>query len=147
MKELICAISDCNEIVNEGRQVCEKCHRGPVIRPFRRCKDCNEYLDDTENTGGQVRCFKCVNKINIKLDRLGNEPMLIGKEMINHPDHYGTGPYEVIKIQRHFEKDLSYDLLASLKYVFRCNKKGKKIEDLGKAIWHLTYELEMEKKK
>jgi len=72
-------------------------------------------------------CPECRNELNI--------------DMVNHPSHYGSGVYEVIKILEHFDKTLSFSLLNALKYIMRCELKGNKQQDLKKAIFYIQREL------
>lgn len=62
-------------------------------------------------------------------------------EAVNHPKHYGgeDNPFEVIKIINHY--DLNFELGNVLKYVLRADKKGNRKQDLQKALWYLTYEI------
>lgn len=53
-------------------------------------------------------------------------------EMVDHPSHYNQSKYEVIKVIDDWYLDFSEGCV--LKYVARCNYKGKKEEDLKKAI-------------
>ena len=57
---------------------------------------------------------------------------------VNHPAHYNKVPVECIEVAKHF----NFCLGNALKYIWRCEHKGKKKEDLEKAIWYLKKELE-----
>ncbi len=54
---------------------------------------------------------------------------------VNHPEHYNQGKYETIDVIE--DADLGYHLSAALKYILRCNYKGKIDEDLAKAVWYI----------
>ena len=61
------------------------------------------------------------------------------KEMVNHPQHYNMGKIEVIDfIEDH---NLNFNLGNAVKYISRCEHKGKKEEDLRKALWYVNREL------
>lgn len=64
------------------------------------------------------------------------------KEMVNHPDHYqGGNGLECIDVMLSVfgkEATQNFCLLNAFKYLYRCNKKGKKNEDINKAIWYLN---------
>lgn len=63
-------------------------------------------------------------------------------DSVNHPAHYGgaDNPYEAIKvIEAH---KLSFCLGNAVKYILRAEHKGKPIEDLKKAIWHIEREIQ-----
>lgn len=65
---------------------------------------------------------------------------------VNHPSHYTYGKIEVIDYIE--DKGFNYNLGNAIKYISRCEHKGKKAEDLQKAIWYLNRELKtMEEKK
>jgi len=60
---------------------------------------------------------------------------------VNHPSHYTFGKYEVIDVikdQLSEEQFVGYCLGNAVKYISRCQHKGKMIEDIRKAIWYLN---------
>lgn len=63
-------------------------------------------------------------------------------DSVNHPDHYGGegNQYEAIKVIEDW--GLGFNLGNVVKYIARCDLKGKKKEDLAKAIWYLKREFE-----
>lgn len=63
------------------------------------------------------------------------------KKMIENPPHYNQGKIEVIEFIE--DQKLSYHLGNAIKYISRCDHKGKKKQDLEKAIWYLRRELEL----
>lgn len=64
-------------------------------------------------------------------------------EQINHPEHYGgkENIYEAIKVIENW--NLNFCLGNTVKYISRAGKKDsdKIIEDLEKAQWYLTREI------
>jgi len=66
-------------------------------------------------------------------------PKESAKETINHPSHYNSGKIEVIDYIE--DQKLGFHLGNAVKYICRAEHKGKKIEDLKKAIWHLEREI------
>lgn len=60
---------------------------------------------------------------------------------VNHPKHYNQGKIEVIEFIE--DQGLGYHLGNAIKYISRCDYKGKKKQDLEKAIWYLKRELEL----
>jgi len=60
-------------------------------------------------------------------------------ENVDHPDHYQSGPIEVIEVIEAFE--LGFCLGNAIKYILRAGKKGDRREDLEKAIWYLKREI------
>lgn len=65
-------------------------------------------------------------------------------ELVNHPNHYNTGKYEVIDVIEDWQ--LNFNLGNAIKYIARCNHKGNKTQDIKKAIWYLERELTKDEK-
>ena len=76
-----------------------------------------------------------------------------GRDMtdnVNHPPHYTSGdakcshcnePIECIDVVKH----LDFALGNAMKYIWRCEYKKNKIEDLEKAIFYITQAINMER--
>lgn len=60
-------------------------------------------------------------------------------DLVNHPEHYKAGGIETIDYIE--AKELNYHLGNVVKYVSRAGKKGSKLQDLQKAQWYLTREI------
>lgn len=66
---------------------------------------------------------------------------------VNHPSHYTTGPLhsacgkpiECIEITRH----MCFDLGNAVKYIWRADHKGSKLQDLQKALWYIQDQIAM----
>jgi hypothetical protein len=62
---------------------------------------------------------------------------------VDHPNHYnqiaGVECIDVID-----QLKLNFNLGNALKYIWRCEHKGKKIEDLRKAVHYLNREITKE---
>ena len=60
-------------------------------------------------------------------------------DMVNHPPHYTAHPsgIEQIEVTGH----MNFCLGNAVKYIWRCDEKGKPIEDLKKAIFYLNWEI------
>ena len=61
-------------------------------------------------------------------------------DMVNSPAHYKVGGIETIDFIE--AKGLSYNLGNVVKYVTRAGHKGDRKQDLEKARWYLTREIE-----
>jgi hypothetical protein len=62
------------------------------------------------------------------------------EDMINHPPHHTAGgieAIEVIEAKLTPEQFEGYCLGNAIKYLLRCNHKGAKDQDIGKADWYL----------
>lgn len=62
-------------------------------------------------------------------------------DMVNHPDHYTSGSIECIDgMLAAFGREyvMHYCLLNAFKYIWRCEYKGSRIQDIQKAIWYLN---------
>ena len=64
------------------------------------------------------------------------------KEAVNHPAHYNQGRIEVIDFID--DQSLGFALGNAVKYICRCAHKGKRTEDLRKAVWYIEHEIERE---
>ena len=67
------------------------------------------------------------------------------KEAINHPNHYlKDSGYEVIAVIEAWK--LNFSLGNAIKYIARAGRKNpeKKKEDLKKALWYISREIENE---
>jgi hypothetical protein len=58
---------------------------------------------------------------------------------VNHPEHYTVGGIETIDFIE--AKKLNYNIGNVVKYLTRADHKGNKLEDLRKAQWYLTREI------
>jgi hypothetical protein len=67
-------------------------------------------------------------------------------DKVNHPKHYGgeSNPYEAIKVIEAW--DANFNIGNVLKYISRCGKKDREIQELEKASWYLNREIENRKK-
>lgn len=68
-------------------------------------------------------------------------------DMVNHPPHYAANgplhstcgdPIECIDVA----ETLGFNKGNAVKYIWRASSKGTEAQDLQKAIWYLTRELE-----
>ena len=61
-------------------------------------------------------------------------------DVVNHPKHYTSHPsgVECIQITEH----CNFCIGNAIKYLWRAGLKGNAIEDLEKAQWYITRELE-----
>ena len=60
-------------------------------------------------------------------------------DLVNHPKHYTAGGIETIDFIE--AKRLGYNLGNVVKYITRAGHKGNHLEDLRKAQWYLTREI------
>ena len=61
---------------------------------------------------------------------------------VNQPAHYTHGGIETIDFIE--AKQLGYNLGNVVKYISRAGKKGDRLQDLQKAQWYLTREINNE---
>lgn len=103
----------------------------------------------------QYRHFLKLNALPAKYDhrevedrRLGqpwSDTMIApGHDPVKHPSHYTSHPsgLECWDVTRH----MKFNLGNAIKYIWRCDLKGKPIEDLEKAVEYLQDEIAMRKK-
>ena len=67
---------------------------------------------------------------------------MMSSDPVNHPEHYASGKIEVIDFID--DKELGFCLGNAVKYIARAGKKdpAKTIEDLQKAAWYITHEID-----
>lgn len=68
-------------------------------------------------------------------------------DTVNHPDHYKNGKYECIEVMVEIfgvEATQIFCQLNAFKYLWRCDHKKKKVEDIKKAHWYLSEYLKLE---
>ena len=59
-------------------------------------------------------------------------------DQVNHPSHYTqNNGWEAIDVTEQF----NFNLGNAIKYIIRCDHKGKPIEDLRKAAWYIEREI------
>jgi succinate dehydrogenase/fumarate reductase flavoprotein subunit len=71
--------------------------------------------------------------------KLHGEVVGVAPDPVNHPAHYTAGGIETIDFIE--AKKLGYNLGNVVKYLTRADHKGNKLEDLRKAQWYLTREI------
>ena len=76
----------------------------------------------------------------LTLTEVGNDKLRwVKNDAVNHPAHYTVGGIETIDFIE--AKKLGYNLGNVVKYLTRADHKGNKMEDLRKAQWYLTREI------
>lgn len=113
-------------------------------------KDDSDFSVRVELDGDRLRSFmpeelELEGVYNI-LGEMPVEPEVDSRseDVINHPSHYADGwsnGAEVIDITEH----LNFNRGNAVKYLSRAGKKGgseKELEDLQKALWYVTREVE-----
>lgn len=83
------------------------------------------------------------------LNETSEAPSEAAADMVNHPPHY-EGRFECIDVMGDCygeEAVKAFCLGNAFKYIYRCNKKFNKLEDVEKAIWYLNKYVSMERKK
>jgi hypothetical protein len=65
-------------------------------------------------------------------------------DSVNHPPHYNSHPsgVECIDVVEH----MGFNLGNAIKYIWRADDKGNALEDLQKAAWYVTREIERRRK-
>jgi hypothetical protein len=71
--------------------------------------------------------------------KLHGEVVGVAPDPVNRPAHYTAGGIETIDFIE--AKKLNYNIGNVVKYLTRADHKGNKLEDLRKAQWYLTREI------
>lgn len=85
--------------------------------------------------------FKNPNEEYVSTDLEPIELAEKGTSTVNHPQHYNVGSIETIDVIESLNWGKGFNLGNALKYLMRCEHKGKKKEDLEKAMWYIKREL------
>ena len=83
------------------------------------------------------------------LNETSETPSETAEDMVNHPPHY-EGKFECIDVMEDCYGDeavRAFCLGNAFKYIYRCDKKFNKLEDVEKAIWYLNKYVSMERKR
>lgn len=80
-------------------------------------------------------------RLSDDLEMISEQP----KEMVNHPDHYTWHPtgIECVEVIEEFPANIA----MGMRYLWRAEHKGKKIQDLRKAIQCIEFEIERAERK
>ena len=109
---------------------------------FNSCDSCesNEYQGESlREEFAHLVDREVFNKI--KSDYLHkNDTANYSNDAVNHPNHYNFGKYEVIDVIEDWK--LGFNLGNVIKYVARADHKGKRKEDLKKALFYLQREVD-----
>lgn len=102
------------------------------------CPTCEKVCKQVNEQDGWWKCSNCT-WIWEPQDKQDLTDRIKG-ESVNHPSHYGgDSKYEAIKVIEAW--GLGFNLGNVVKYISRAGKKGKRQEDLEKALWYLEREL------
>lgn len=61
---------------------------------------------------------------------------------VNHPEHYTKNPSGIECIE--ITQWMNFNLGNVVKYIWRCDEKEGRLQDLQKALWYLNKEIELE---
>lgn len=89
---------------------------------------------DKKDDWKQIGLFSSNTPVPPKIRMEGNRA-----DPVNHPAHYKVGGIETIDFIE--AKKLNYNIGNVVKYLTRADHKGNKLEDLRKAQWYLTREI------
>jgi hypothetical protein len=105
---------------------------------------CTHFRDS--GIGYYTNCANFLNQLPeiTYSDFIASLPTEQQPDMVNHPKHYNVEGYEVIDIIDAF--GLNFAMGSALKYLLRAERKGKKVEDLKKAIWCIQREIDKTEK-
>lgn len=92
-------------------------------------------IDKTTDAAHQRKSYETPNRTPVAMETTN--------DVVNHPKHYTDGKIEVIDFIE--DKKLGFHLGNTVKYVARAGKKdpNKTIEDLEKAKWYLSRQIEL----
>jgi hypothetical protein len=106
----------------------------PVPNP-NKCMRCGSSCVDAA-----FFCHDCASD-NVQNGVVGSASLpALPYDPVNRPRHYTTHPsgVECIQITEH----MNFNLGNAVKYLWRADEKGAPIQDLEKAVWYITREIE-----
>ena len=64
-------------------------------------------------------------------------------DVVNHPKHYTwMKGIEAVDILEQVALASGWNVANAVKYLLRCDKKGKPVQDLKKVVWYIQREIE-----
>ena len=115
--------------------------------------DAASYCDICKHGRNSKMCSECTYNTLTELPPTKFEQMEKESKVsdpVNHPAHYETGKFECIEVMKEvfgIEAVQNFCLLNAFKYIYRCNHKNNKTEDIKKANWYINKHLELESEK
>ena len=96
-------------------------------------------------------CHDCINGGGNEesLNRWESDCTLPNVGAVEHPEHYALYKYECIDVMTEVfgvEAVKAFCLCNAFKYLWRCDRKGAKKEDIEKSGWYLKKFTELEEK-
>lgn len=100
-----------------------------------------EWCDSWDSVNKDNFCNICNNKINPDevCESCYAESCAFKNDEVNHPKHYTQLPIECKDVIKYFDAPRG----QAIKYIWRCEDKGKPIQDLRKAIFWLEEKIKM----
>lgn len=105
----------------------------------------SHYDHDRENMNKEFRARMLAAHTEANPNGVREDEKTNNNDPVNNPKHYTNHPsgIECKDVIEHF----SYHLGCAIKYVWRCDEKGKPIEDLKNAIKSIQFEIDMRERK
>lgn len=102
-----------------------------------------EHASEFEEQGTKfiVVPYGYFGEYSIYLSEPENNNVINEQDNVNHPAHYTSGGIECIDgMIAAFGREyvMHYCLCNAFKYIWRCEHKGKRVEDIQKAVWYLN---------
>lgn len=121
-----------------------KKHR-KVAKKLGRPRKVTEASANLKKLVDEYKQAKAAKKEDWKqLSLLSSNTPISKADPVNHPAHYKIGGIETIDFIE--AKKLNYNIGNVVKYLTRADHKGNRKQDLEKALWYLTREIDSLKK-
>ena len=105
-----------------------------------------ESIDYSKLPDGLLKALERDKRLEEATAKACEDPLYKPKEMVDHPDHYNFGKYEVIEVLDDWFFDDAL-LWQVVKYLARAKHKENFLQDLKKAKWYLERRIHMEEAK
>ena len=99
----------------------------------------SEMKKKTRSASNTITLKPSENKIVLNPTQIEVIKKLTTHDPVNHPAHYKAGGIETIDFIE--AKGLNYNLGNVVKYITRADLKGNRKQDLEKAMWYLSREI------
>ena len=138
--------------------VCERCchmDKSSTVDNWTKATYKREvWCDYCKYKGVPEHNFPCVDCVNAwgnmqSPNRWESDCTLPNVGAVEHPEHYALYKYECIEVMTEVfgaEAVKSFCLCNAFKYLWRCDRKGAKKEDIEKSGWYLKKFTELEEK-
>lgn len=94
----------------------------------------------SDSVAKAVASSASVSKTSDEWHRTSTTVPVVPPEAVDHPKHYNSHPKSIECID--VVEEMPFNIGNAIKYLWRCDHKGKTTEDLKKALWYVQREID-----